>query len=259
VSAPLPEPFREDHPARIEDVEPDLARFALEKSHQLVDLDAFQAALEQLVHREAPPAIVHRHDDLVDALRLAVTEQILVRSHQALVVAQRREFIAIGHYVADDQEAASVRAAAQPHDARRATARAIHKNAALEHGVVDNEIERNSHDGNRTERDHAAEKQSTALDAQRRPQIDDHGDDHCSAEDAGRNARQQAREARPLPRVVQAHGGHAHEHDSGEQQAVRHPWRGVLRWDSPRQRERRGVVHRRKENGAFQRGQKRQR
>jgi hypothetical protein len=71
------------------------------------------------------------------------------------------------------------------------------------------------------QRNQRAQQQRATLDAQRRQQVDDDGDHHRAAEHAGGHARQQPGEPCSLARVVQAHRGHAHEHDSRKQQAVR--------------------------------------
>ena len=61
------EAFGEDDPARIQHIEMHPAGLALEEAHEVDDLDAGEAAVEQLAQRELAAAVVHRDDDLVDA------------------------------------------------------------------------------------------------------------------------------------------------------------------------------------------------
>ena len=146
VNAALPKSFGEDHPARIEHVEAHLAGLALEEGHQLDDLDAFEPAFEQLVHREAAASVVHRDDDLVDALR----------AHRAAADRPVRDLVALGGTalgsspsagnVADDDEAATIRATAQPGDAAGAPTGAVDEHAALEDVLVDERVEDDAHD-----------------------------------------------------------------------------------------------------------------
>ena len=62
------EAVAEDDPARVEDLEVDLAGLALEETGQFQQLDASQAAFDEFVQGEALAAIVHGNDDLVDVV-----------------------------------------------------------------------------------------------------------------------------------------------------------------------------------------------
>ena len=117
--------------------------------------------------------------------------------------------------------AASIGATAQAGDAAGATACPVDQHAALEKIFVDQRVPdcTNQHDA--TERECSAQHQRAATDLQLRKEIEDDGDEERAGQHAGRNAGQQPREPRTLPRVVQAHRSHADEHDHGKQRAAR--------------------------------------
>src|SRR5690606_15863249 len=131
--------------AGIEHVQTHLTGLALEKADQLDDLHSFQTTLEQLIHRELPTPVVHRHDDLVDFLFPADTQEIGGR-HDLLVLRHAARLVTLGRNIADDDEAATIRTSAQARDARGSPTCSVHQDAALEDVFVDELVEHRAHD-----------------------------------------------------------------------------------------------------------------
>ncbi len=139
------EPAAEDEPARAEHVEADLAGLALEESRQLEHVDAGEPALEELVHREISPAVVHRDDDLVHLVGHRPAEQVVGARGEPVLAG--RNVVALGGDERDDLEATRVRAATQLEQARGALARAVDQHPALEQIFVHHALEQQAHRG----------------------------------------------------------------------------------------------------------------
>ena len=139
-----PEAGAEDHPARDEYVEIDLAGFALEERSELDDFDARQAAIEQVLERELLTPVVHRHHDLVD-LEIGggrdhghIPTQQLVFWNHAVFTGRRNE--------PDDLETSLIVPAAQSEDASRVVSGAVDQDSTLQDVFVDESVRDQSDD-----------------------------------------------------------------------------------------------------------------
>ena len=104
-----------------------LAGLALEEGDLVGDQDAGEAAVEQLLQREVAAAVVHGHDDFVDAVFLGVFDEVAVEAHDA-VFGNRHLFIA-GRHECDELETALVGAAAKAPESCGIRARAVDQHA----------------------------------------------------------------------------------------------------------------------------------
>ncbi len=81
------------------------------KLTEIQDVDAAQAAFEQLVHREGAAAVVHRHHDFIHVVLARIGQKRSAWQHQAFCRHVQR--VTVWLDIADDKESALVGPAAQ--------------------------------------------------------------------------------------------------------------------------------------------------
>ena len=194
------ETLTEDHPARIQRVDAHLSRLAFEKSEQLSDLDAGDAALEQFPERETPPPILHGHDNLMHLVPVAQREQVGLRSEHPL--GGNAYVLATGLQEAHDFKAASIGTAPQPRHRSRALSNAINEHAAFEESLVRDPREQDSRDQCRAEREQRGEPEDAAADPQGGNDVERGGGDDSRRRGRRNEAHRQARYTCALARAV---------------------------------------------------------
>src|SRR5690606_23122155 len=141
--------LREDQPCRIDEVDLDPSRLALEERQEIDHGDAAEPAIEQILDGKVRSPLVHRDDDLVDAVRWRVRKQPARRVHDAPVI-DLPALPGRGHKVGD-ADSALIRSPPQPEKARGTLPGTVYEDLAAERLVIDERPEKDASDSEQAE------------------------------------------------------------------------------------------------------------